>query len=79
MDRVIDLREHARAKITAKGLDLIVANDVTAAHAGFAVDTNVVTLIDAAGEVDELPVLSKYEVGQRILDRVVALLAGRRA
>ena len=69
------LREHARAKIAAKGLDLIAANDVTATDAGFAVDTNVVTLIDAAGEVEELPVMSKYEVAQRILDRVVGLLA----
>jgi len=71
------LHEHARAKVASKGLDLIVANDVTATDAGFAVDTNVVTLIDAAGDVEELPVLSKYDVGQRILDRVVALLARR--
>ncbi len=72
-----DLKENARAKIAAKGLDLIVANDVSAQDTGFAVDTNRVTLIDAAGGVEELPLLSKYAVGQRVLDRVVALLATR--
>ena len=68
------LVEQARVKIAKKGLDLIVANDVTAAGAGFATDTNVVTIIDAAGTVEELPVLSKYQVAWRILDRVAALL-----
>lgn len=71
------LRENARAKLASKGLDLIVANDVTAPDAGFSVDTNVVTLIDRGGQVEELPVMSKYAVGLRILDRVVALLAER--
>lgn len=68
------LREHAAAKIRGKGLDLIVANDVTAPAAGFAHDTNQVTILDAAGRAEELPVLSKYEVGHRILDRVRGLL-----
>lgn len=68
------LVEQARAKIAKKGLHLIVANDVTAAGAGFAGDTNVVTIIDAAGEVEALPVMSKYEVAWRILDRVARLL-----
>jgi phosphopantothenoylcysteine decarboxylase/phosphopantothenate--cysteine ligase len=68
---------HAHAKIKKKGLDLIAANDVTAAQAGFGHDTNLVSLIDASGTVDELPLLTKYEVGHRILDRVVAILASR--
>jgi phosphopantothenoylcysteine decarboxylase/phosphopantothenate--cysteine ligase len=59
--------ENAAAKIARKGLDFIAANDVTAHDAGFATDTNRVTL----------PLLSKYEVGHRILDRVAALLASR--
>ena len=71
------LMANAQAKIAKKGLDLIVANDVTAAHAGFAHDTNRVTLIAADGSIDELPLLSKYEVGHRILDRVAAILASR--
>jgi phosphopantothenoylcysteine decarboxylase/phosphopantothenate--cysteine ligase len=68
---------HAHGKIAKKGLDLIAANDVTAPQAGFAADTNLVTLISADGTVEELPLLSKYEVGNRILDRVVAVLARR--
>src|SRR5581483_1814048 len=72
-----DMRENARAKIRTKGLDLIAANDVSAPQAGFAVDTNLVTLIDKDGAVEELPLLTKYEVGNRILDRVAALLASR--
>ena len=50
---------------------------MTAAQAGFAHDTNRVTLIAADGSIDELPLLSKYEVGHRILDRVAAILAQR--
>ncbi len=69
---------HAHAKIAKKGLDLIVANDVTAAGAGFAHDTNRVTLIDANGTIEELPLLSKYDVALRILDHVSALIQERR-
>ena len=72
-----DLLENARKKLSAKGLDLICANDVTAPDAGFAVDTNRVTLIDAGGGLEELPFLSKYDVGHKILDRLVALLRER--
>lgn len=72
-----DIRENARSKIAKKGLDLIVANDVSAPGAGFGTETNLVTLIDAAGNCEELPLLSKYEVGQRILDRVMTLLPAR--
>ena len=72
-----DLLENARKKLSAKGLDLICANDVTAPDAGFAVDTNRVTLIDAGGGLEELPFLSKYDVGHKILDRLTALLRER--
>lgn len=68
---------NAHAKVASKGLDLIAANDVTAPQAGFAHDTNLVTLIGADGTVDGLPLLTKYEVGHRILDRVAAILAKR--
>jgi phosphopantothenoylcysteine decarboxylase/phosphopantothenate--cysteine ligase len=68
------LREHAAAKIRGKGLDLIVANDVTAPAAGFAHDTNQVIILDAAGRAEDLPLLTKYEVAHRILDRVRSLL-----
>lgn len=72
-----DLLANARDKIARKRLDFVVANDVTAEGAGFAVDTNRVTLIDAAGATEQLPLLSKRDVADRILDRVVALLAAR--
>jgi phosphopantothenoylcysteine decarboxylase/phosphopantothenate--cysteine ligase len=69
-----DLLANARDKIARKGLDLIAANDVTAADAGFSTDTNRITLIDAHGQIEELPLLSKYDAAHRILDRVVVLL-----
>ena len=69
-----DLVRNASEKIAKKGLDLIVANDITAAGSGFGTDTNQVTIIDKGGAVESLPLLSKYEVAQRILNRVVPLL-----
>jgi phosphopantothenoylcysteine decarboxylase/phosphopantothenate--cysteine ligase len=73
-----DLLAQAAAKLQRKGLDLIVANDVTAPDAGFAVDTNRVTILDRQGGVEVLPLLSKDEVADRLLNRVAALLAERR-
>jgi phosphopantothenoylcysteine decarboxylase/phosphopantothenate--cysteine ligase len=70
-----DLLANARKKITDKGLALIAANDITAPDSGFNVDTNRVTILDREGGMDELPLLSKYQVGHRILDRVVKLLS----
>ncbi len=72
-----DLVAHASQKLESKGLSLIVANDVTDPDAGFAVDTNRVTMIDPDGGVQELPLLSKADVAERVLDRVESLLAGR--
>jgi len=69
-----DLLANAKTKLRRKNLDLVVANDVRAAGAGFDVDTNVVTMLDAAGSVEELPLLPKRQVADRILDRVKALL-----
>ena len=65
-----DLVANAKAKVQSKGLDLMVANDITDPQSGFGVDTNKVALIDKELRVEELPTLTKYEVGQRILDRV---------
>ena len=69
-----NLVSNAKIKVGSKNLDLIVANDVTDPNSGFGIDTNKVTLIDRDLNVDELPVLTKYEVGHRILDRVSKLL-----
>ena len=67
------LEANARGKLKRKGLDLIVANDVTEPGAGFGVDTNIVTLIGADGEARRHPQMSKDAVADLILDRVVAL------
>ncbi|MCS7002473.1 MAG: bifunctional phosphopantothenoylcysteine decarboxylase/phosphopantothenate--cysteine ligase CoaBC, partial [Dehalococcoidia bacterium] len=69
-----DLLANAEAKLRAKGLDLIVANDVTAEDAGFAVDTNRVTILDAHGGREVAPLQAKRAVADRILDRVAPLI-----
>jgi phosphopantothenoylcysteine decarboxylase/phosphopantothenate--cysteine ligase len=69
-----DVEKNAQAKLDEKGLSLIVANDITAPDAGFAVDTNRVLLIDSAGGVEQLPLLSKAEVAERVMSIVVGLL-----
>ena len=67
-----DVLAHAKDKLTRKNLDMIVANDVTRPGAGFDVDTNIVTLITKDRQ-EALPMMSKAEVAQRILDRALAL------
>ncbi len=69
--------EHARAKLTAKDLDLVVANDATEEGAGFGTSTNRVTIIGRDGTPDALPLASKDAVADAILDRVEALIRGR--
>ncbi|SRR5579875_2414617 len=68
-----DTEANALGKLSSKGLDLIVANDVTMEGAGFGVDTNIVTLIDRDGGKQHYPQLSKDEVANVILDRIVLL------
>ena len=67
-----DVLARAKDKLARKNLDMIVANDVTRPGAGFDVDTNIVTLITKDGQ-EALPMMSKAEVAQRILDRALAL------
>lgn len=69
-----DLLENARAKLTAKRLDLVAANDITAPDAGFSVDTNRVTLLYADGRSEALPLMSKAQVAEELIARVAALL-----
>ncbi len=64
----------ARRKLAAKHVDLIVANDVTQAGAGFDVSTNQVTMVSHDG-VEALPLMSKIDVARRLLDRVEVRLA----
>jgi phosphopantothenoylcysteine decarboxylase/phosphopantothenate--cysteine ligase len=69
-----DLIAHAREKLTRKRLDLIVANDVSQQDAGFAVDTNRVTVLGPDGEPERLPLMSKDAVAARVVDRVAEML-----
>ena len=68
-----DALAHGRAKLEAKGLDLIVINDASEPGAGFEVETNRVTLLAADGTTEEIPLLPKRQVAVRIWDRVAAL------
>ena len=71
-----DAVEYGRGKLEAKALDLVVVNDATEDGAGFGVDTNRVTLVSREGD-EVLPLMSKRDVAERILDRVEGLLASR--
>jgi phosphopantothenoylcysteine decarboxylase/phosphopantothenate--cysteine ligase len=61
---------NAGAKLKSKGLDLIVANDVSATDAGFEVDSNRVTLLWADGEQEILPLMSKIEVAEVLIEKL---------
>src|SRR4030042_942227 len=69
-----DLISNARKKLKEKNLDLIVVNDVMKPGAGFASETNQVKFLTSSGEVKDLPLMSKEEVSQFILDEVISLL-----
>lgn len=71
-----DLLANGRAKLERKGLDLIVLNAANEPGSGFEVATNRVTLLDANGALETLPLLTKEEVAERVLDRIVARFAG---
>jgi len=73
-----NLLENALQKLHAKQLDLIVANDISTPDSGFAVDDNQATIIDAQGERLALPLMSKRELADQILDKLVKLLGQRR-
>ena len=67
-----DVVGYARSKMEKKGLDMVVANDITAKGAGFNTDTNIATIITRTSET-ELPLMSKRELGDRILDEIVMI------
>jgi phosphopantothenoylcysteine decarboxylase/phosphopantothenate--cysteine ligase len=68
------LLENAQSKVSRKGLDFIVANDISEKDAGFAVDTNRVTLLDKHGKQEKLPLMSKTLVAEHIVAKVAELL-----
>ena len=69
-----DLLENAAVKLESKGLDLIVANDISSMDAGFAVETNRVTLLFADGRKESFPLMSKVEVAEMLMERIAGLL-----
>jgi phosphopantothenoylcysteine decarboxylase/phosphopantothenate--cysteine ligase len=69
-----DLLKNAKKKLSEKGLDLVVANDITAPSSGFGADTNKVLLLDRSGAVEDLPLMSKDAVAKKVLDRVKLIL-----
>ena len=70
-----NVHQNAIKKLKEKKLDMIVANDLTKAGAGFETDTNSVTIIDRTGKSVELPVMHKSEIAANILDKIVELKA----
>jgi phosphopantothenoylcysteine decarboxylase/phosphopantothenate--cysteine ligase len=70
-----DLLEEGQRKLTEKNLDIIAVNDITAKDAGFAVDTNRITILDNNGSEERLPLLSKEAASNLIWNRVVKLLS----
>lgn len=73
-----NLLENARAKLTGKNMDVIIANDVTEEGAGFGCDTNIIKILSDDGEVEALPLMSKMEAADRILDRVKKIIVKKR-
>jgi len=73
-----NLIENAKGKLKSKGLDIIVANDITAEDSGFGTDTNRVVIIDQDGNQDDLPLMSKSEVAHQILNRVASVFSKTR-
>ncbi len=68
-----DVIGYARSKMKKKNLDLVIANDITAEGAGFNTDTNIATILTRSGAEIELPLMSKHEMADRILDEIVKL------
>jgi phosphopantothenoylcysteine decarboxylase/phosphopantothenate--cysteine ligase len=68
------IRENAAAKLAAKRVDLMVANDVSAADSGFEVDTNRVVVLDASGSIEELPLLTKDALADWLVERIAGAL-----
>ena len=68
-----DVVGYARSKMEKKGLDMVVANDITKTGAGFNTDTNIATILTRNGGKIELPLMSKREMADRILDEIVLL------
>ena len=69
--------ENARNKLKKKNMDIIVANDVTKEGAGFGYDTNIIKIISADGKIENVPLMGKMDVADRILDKVKKIITSR--
>ncbi len=69
-----NLIQYGKEKLYKKNLDFIVANDISKEGAGFKTDTNIVTIIDKEGNIEDYPILDKSQVAQIVLDKVYTLL-----
>jgi len=72
-----DLLENAQSKLKAKGLDLIVANDVSMEGSGFGGDTNQVSFLTSTGQPVHLPIMAKNEVAGRVIDEILTLIQSK--
>lgn len=72
-----NLLENAAAKVKKKNLDMIVANDVSMKGAGFNTDTNIVKFLYPDGKIEALEILSKDDVAEILLDRVMEKRSGK--
>jgi phosphopantothenoylcysteine decarboxylase/phosphopantothenate--cysteine ligase len=70
-----NLKENAKNKMLHKNLDLMVANDITASDSGFNVNTNRVTLLYPDGRSEDLPLMSKFEVSDTVMERIAIILS----
>ncbi len=74
-----NLVENARNKMKKKNMDIIVANDVTKEGAGFGYDTNIIKILSPEGGIENIPLMSKMEVADRILDRVKKIITSKQS
>jgi phosphopantothenoylcysteine decarboxylase/phosphopantothenate--cysteine ligase len=72
-----NLMEHARTKLREKNMDIIVANDVTKEGAGFASDTNIIKILGADGNIEDVPLMNKIEAADRILNGIKKIIVRR--
>jgi len=68
-----DVVGYAKSKLEKKGLDMVVANDITKAGAGFNTETNIATILTAAGDRVDLPLMPKSEMADKILDEIIKI------
>ncbi len=72
-----NIKEYAKEKIKEKNFDFIVANDISKENAGFRADTNIVTIIDRLGSIENYPLMSKRKLAKVILDKIEKIIEAR--